>query len=154
MGWNAGLGRIIGHATDPELAELLHDLDHRGCVEVLTVSGSDIARHRLQASTDRGTRCEIVVPRTQRLANGSVLLLDADRAVVVHLAEQQYLALAPQSPAAALELGYFAGNMHWPVLFRGAVLCILMQGPEESYLERLQPMLQDGRIRRVEMPHG
>ena len=53
------------------------------------------------------------------------------------------------TPEAALELGYFAGNMHWKVAFDGERLRIAVQGPVESYLERLAHLLRDGRVSRV-----
>ena len=89
-----------------------------------------------------------MLPRTERLSNGAVLLLESDRAVVVRLREAEWLALQPRDAAAALELGYFAGNMHWPVRFDGAALKIALHGPAEGYLERLDHLLKDGRIRR------
>ena len=47
-------------------------------------------------------------------------------------------------------IGYFAGNMHWAVRFQGAELHILLHGPAEAYLERLDPLLSGGRIARVQ----
>ena len=47
--------------------------------------------------------------------------------------------------AAALELGYLAGNMHWRVRFQGTVLEIALEHAEEAYLSRLAPLLDSGR---------
>lgn len=143
------LDRIIGHASDPRIADALHHVGHHDGVEYLTLSEVDTQRHRLRATTDRGTECAIAIPRVERLANGAVLWLDHDRAVVVRMEETPWLALMPRDAAAALELGYFAGNMHWKVEFDGAMLRIALHGATESYLERLAPMLADGRVRRV-----
>ena len=52
--------------------------------------------------------------------------------------------------AAALELGYFAGNLHWRVRFEGERLLVALEGPEEDYLSRLKPFLDVGRARRAE----
>lgn len=143
------LDAILGVATEPEIAEALHDLEHRGRVEYLSLSESDTQRHRLRALTDRGTQCAIALPRHQHLANGAVLLLEKDRAVVVRMQETAWLVLQPRDAEAALELGYFAGNMHWKVAFDGERLRIAVQGPVESYLERLAHLLRDGRVSRV-----
>lgn len=140
---------IVGQANDPGISERLHDLSHAGRVEHVTLSRSDTARHRLRVVTDRGTECAVALPRSQRLCNGAVLLLDDARAIVVRLQEQAWLALAPHDAAAALELGYFAGNMHWRVRFDGAVLRIALEDSEASYLDRLAPFLSDGRARRL-----
>jgi urease accessory protein len=143
------LTRVVGSATDAALAARLHDLEHAGRVEYLRLASADIGRHRLHAETDRGTECAVILPRSERLANGAVLLLERDRAVVVRLVEAQWLHLAPRDPAAAIELGYFAGNMHWPVRFDGATLRIQLNGPEADYLARLEHLMADGRVRQV-----
>lgn len=143
------LDRILGQASDPALADRLHDLSHNGQVETLSLSGSDIQRHRLRLSSDQGTDCAIRLERHQQLRNGSVLMLDGQRAIVVQMQDQQYLSLKPRDAAAALELGYFAGNMHWAVRFADDRLQIPLNGPEADYLERLAPMLADGRVARA-----
>lgn len=143
------LDRIIGQASDPAVADLLHDLSHAGQVETLSLSGSDIQRHRLRLNSDRGTDCAIRLERHQHLRNGSVLMLEGKRAIVVQMQDQEYLGLQPRDTAAALELGYFAGNMHWTVRFAGSTLQIPLNGPEADYLERLAPMFADGRVTRA-----
>src|SRR5262245_29748409 len=113
------IDHIVGLTTDGEIAEALHALQHRGTIEYLTLSSADTLRHRLRALTDRGTECAIALPRTQHLTNGAVLVLDAERAIVVRMARSDWLVLEPRDTAAALELGYLAGNMHWKVEFAG-----------------------------------
>lgn len=141
---------VLGFASDPALAERLHLLSHDGRVEQVTLAQDDVHRRRLRATTDKGTDCLIALPRDQALGDGAVLLLDESRAVVVRLAEERWLALAPRDSAAALELGYFAGNLHWRVRFQGARLLVALEGREADYLARLQPFLDDGRARRLD----
>ena len=62
---------------------------------------------------------------------------------------QQRLRLEPRDEAAAIELGYAVGNLHWRVEFAGSHLRIALDGPEADYLDRLQSLLADGRIARV-----
>ncbi len=140
---------VLGFASDPELAERLHELDHAGRVERLMLGRDDVHRRRLRARTDQGTDCLIALPRDQRLGDGAVLVLEPAHAVVVRLTEERWLALKPRDAAAALELGYFAGNLHWRVRFEGGHLLVALEGPEEDYLARLQPFLDDGRARRA-----
>jgi urease accessory protein len=146
------LTRILGLATDGDIAARLHDLEHAGTVEQIVLDRQDMARHRLRARTDRGTECAIALPRAERLANGAVLLLDASRAIVVRMAEEAWLRLSPRDAAAALELGYFCGNMHWRVRFEGFVIAIALDGPPAAYLDRMAHLIADGRVRRAD--HG
>jgi len=143
------LKAILGHVTEADIADALHHLEHHDRVEYLTLSEADTQRHRLRALTDKGTECAVALPRHQHLSNGAVLLLENERAVVVRMQEAQWLVLQPRDASAALELGYFAGNMHWKVAFDGQQLRIAVQGPVESYLERLAHLLRDGRVSRV-----
>jgi urease accessory protein len=143
------LTSITGAATDARIAELLHELEHAGRVEYLTLSQEDTHRHRLRVTTDAGTECAIVLDRASRLFNGAVLMCDDERAIVVKMRETEWLTLAPRDTPAALEIGYFAGNMHWAVRFEEARLRVVLQGPVESYLERIEPFLADGRVRRI-----
>ena len=46
--------------------------------------------------------------------------------------ETNWLLIAPTDAAAALELGYFVGNLHWRVRFDGHVLKIALDGPEQN----------------------
>lgn len=144
------LTAILGYATDELFHERLHRLEHRGAVETITLDRRDMQRHRLRAATDKGTSCAIALPRKARLGDGAVLLADEQRAVVVRAAEQHWLRLVPRDEAAALELGYHAGNMHWRVHFEGNVLAVALEGPEASYLARLEAFLGDGRARRAD----
>jgi urease accessory protein len=136
-------------ASDEKLGERLHALSHAGQVEYVILSRADMGRHRLRVTGDKGTECAIALPRSEKLTNGTVLLLEAERAIVVRMQEEEWLEIVAVDDAAAVELGYFAGNMHWRVRFDGAVLKIALEGPEANYLARLAPLLGSGRIRRA-----
>ncbi len=143
------LTQVLGNASDGKLAEALHRLEHSGKVETLVLKRADIARKRLHAFTSAGTEVGIMLDRSEALSNGAVLLLEEDRAIVVRLDEPQWLALAPRDAAAALELGYFCGNMHWKVRFVGEYLHVSMEGPRGDYLTRLDHLLADGRVSEI-----
>jgi urease accessory protein len=144
------LERILGHASDAAIAEALHHVDHRGGVEYVTLEAIDTRRHRLRVHTDRGTDCAIALSRDEHLSDGAVLLLEHDRAVVVRMRDAQWLVLEPRDAAAALELGYFAGNMHWKVEFVGPRLRVAVDGPLERYLERISGYVESARVRRID----
>ena len=141
------LNAIIGLSTDDDLHERLHDLSHRGTVETIRLEQKDMLRRRLRAETDKRTVCAIALPRDRKLEDGAVLLIEEGRAIIVRAAEEHWLRLQPRDAAAALELGYHAGNMHWRVRFDGAVLAIAQEGPRKTYLDRLEAYLADGRAK-------
>jgi urease accessory protein len=144
------LNQIFGNASSGEMAEKIHRLSHAGRLEKIRLSAADTSRKRLRVTTDKGTDCAIALNRQARLENGSVLWLDDDRAIVVRMIETEWLRIAPANEAAALELGYFVGNLHWRVRFDGANLEIALDGPEQNYLDRLAAHINSGRARRVD----
>ena len=70
---------IVGAANDPPIADRLHELEHRGRVEYLTLSQEDTQRHRLRAATESGTECAVILGRSEHLYNGAVLLLNDEQ---------------------------------------------------------------------------
>ncbi|MBI6629951.1 urease accessory protein UreE [Pontibaca salina] len=143
------LDTVIGFASDAPFDAEIHLLSHAGKVEYLDISPNDVSRRRIRLSTDKGTDCAIALAREQRLADGAVLKLESDRAIVVRLSEQEWLAVSACDQAAALELGYFAGNLHWKVRFDGTILLIALEGPMQTYLDRLEVILAQGKVKVV-----
>jgi urease accessory protein len=143
------LNEVVGHTTDSGIAKKLRELEGKGQVEYVAITRDDSRRHRLRIRSDRDTEWAIALPRTAHLQDGSVLLLDDDRAVVVRLRERGWMSLAPRDVASALELGYLAGNNHWKVRFDGVILSVALEGPEQTYLDRLTSHLADSRVTRV-----
>lgn len=143
------LSEIIGRVGDPAISRRLHQLGHSR-VEYITLGREDASRHRLRVVTDQGTECAVVLSRSARIVDGAVLLLEDDRAIVIRLSERNWLSLAPRDVAAALELGYQAGNSHWTVRFDGPIMRIALEGPEQNYLDRLAAFLSAHRVTRTD----
>jgi urease accessory protein len=140
------LTTVAGLATDPMIAGQLHDIAHGGGLERITLPPGDLARRRFRAVTDRGTECGVALPRDAALQNGSVLLLEANRAIVLGTSEEAWLTLRPKDAEAALALGYHAGNLHWRVRFAGPLLRVALDGPRQAYLDRLALVIADGNV--------
>jgi len=136
--------KVLGFASDPQIASQLHDLSHNDKVEYLVLNREDAARKRLRAITDKGSECLIAIPRNEALSDGAVLEL-GDRALVVRMADERWLTLRARDQSAALELGYFCGNLHWRVRFLRDRILVALEGPEQDYLDRLQPLFASGR---------
>ncbi len=143
------LTRVLGYASDEDKAEQLHHLQHHSAVDYIVLQREDTLRHRLRAHSQTNREYLIALPRTQHLSDGAVLVLESHRAVVVKMAEEHWLRLLPGSLGDAVELGYFAGNLHWRVRFHGDELHVALEGPESSYLNRLRPFLDAKRIQRL-----
>jgi urease accessory protein len=140
------INRVIGSRLEPALSEQIHELEHRRAVDLLKIASADIARRRLRATTSEGAEVAIALPRDQQLFDGAVLLLEADRAIVVRVAEERWLRLQPRGIADAIELGYQAGNLHWRVRFDGEALLVALEGPLDSYLARLGTLMAERRV--------
>jgi urease accessory protein len=136
------------------LAERLHDLSHHGGVEYVTLRPEDAARRRLRVVTDRGTEGAIILDRTERLSDGTVLLLEDHRAVVVRFAAPSWLGVRPRDAAAALEVGYLAGNHHWQARFDDGVLWVQMDGDPSMYRASLDGLVDSGRAVLLEGQRG
>ncbi|MBU8808717.1 urease accessory protein UreE [Mycolicibacterium goodii] len=140
------LDGIVGWATDAAIAGRLHELQHRGAVEYVHLDAHDLDRKRLRVSTDVGTAYAIVLPRDATLADGAVLLLDDDRAVVVRAGAPQTLTLRAVDTAAALRLGFVAGHLHWKVDQHGDTMVVRLQAPQDDYTARIADLLSSGRV--------
>ena len=142
--------RVLGDRHDAAFAEPLHRLEHKGAVDIALVAPGDMARHRLRLTTEGGEDIAIALPRNAALFDGAVLVLEADRAIVVRSAAETWLRLRPTNAADALELGYHAGNLHWRVRFDGGDLLVALTGPASAYLARIEPLIAAGRVTVVE----
>ena len=139
------LEKILGNAHDHDMEHRLHHLEHDGAVEFITLSRADTQRHRLRVVTDHGTECAIVMARDEHLFDGAVMLLELQRAVVVRVEASQWLRFVPRDIHSALELGCFAGNLHWRVRFEKGVLLVAVENDLDYYFQRLHHFLKDGR---------
>jgi urease accessory protein len=143
------LESIVGLATDAALAERLHHLEHDGKVEYILLAGEDTARRRLHVADRPRHRlrhpaaAHRPVGERRRPAAGA---RPCDRRAP---GEEAWLDLVPRDAAAAIELGYFAGNMHWPVRFEGDSAHRAAWTRAGIY-RRLDHLLKDGRIRRAD----
>lgn len=141
---------IVGNIADPGMGARLHRLDHAGGVETITLPRADLARRRLKATTDKGAPIAVALPRSQRLSDGAILVMSDDRAVVVRVEPESWLRLRPADAAAALAVGYHAGNLHWRVGFDGGDLLVALEHDEKQYRDRLGDLVAEGKVRIIE----
>jgi urease accessory protein len=115
-------------------------------VEFLAMTEADVGRRRLRLVTDQGTDCAISVDHPEELSDGAVLLLEADRAIVVRVGAPKLWRLRARDRAAAMQLGWHAGNLHWRVRFDGDALLVLLDGPLAEYRARLRTLLDSNQV--------
>jgi len=130
----------------PDVAKRLHRFDHAGTLDWLILSRSDLARRKLRAQTVNGQEVAVALPRSERLSDGAVLRLDEEGALVVKVEAEDWLRIRPRDINGALRLGFHAGNLHWTVRFEGDEIVIAIENPRESYLARLQHLIDEGLI--------
>jgi urease accessory protein len=143
------LNTIVGWVTDDTVASQLHDLGHDQAVEYIHLDAYDLDRTRLRVTSDAGTDYAVILPRGSALADGAVLLLEPDRAVVVRAGAPRTLTLRAADLAAALRLGFLAGHLHWKVTQHDDVLVVHLDGPESDYLARIAELTDSGRVELV-----
>ncbi len=124
----------------------MHNLEHQGAVDVLSLALADVSRRRMRVQTRGGEDLAITLPRDQTLFDGAVLLLEPERAIVVRVNTERWLRLSPRSIADAVELGYHAGNLHWRVRFAGETLLVALEAPVDDYIARLGSMVTERRV--------
>jgi len=137
---------IIGHEADAAFQVRLHDLEHHDSIELLFVPPDEAGRKRFRLTTDRGTDCAISLDRDEQLTNGALLYIDSKTAIIARFGQQSVWRLRPANPAAALKLGWSAGNLHWRVRFEGDCLVVLLDGPLTDYRARLEHLLNGGDV--------
>ncbi len=141
---------IVGWVTDQAVADRLHELRHHPdlehAVEYLHLDVHDLNRKRLRATSDAGTDYAIVLQRDSALADGAVLLLETDRAVVVRAGARRTMTLRANDIGAALRLGFLAGHLHWKVDQRDDTVVVHLEGPESDYISRIVELLDSGRV--------
>jgi hypothetical protein len=97
----------------PAVADRLHELRHHPelehAVEYLYLDVHDLDHKRLRATSDVGTDYAIVLSRDSALADGAVLLLESDRAVVICAGAPRTITLwywnLIANPNASIEVG-------------------------------------------------
>ena len=137
---------IKGNETDPHVARRLHDIEHKGQLHTLILAAEDMQRHRIRGTTEQGLECAIALPRDMSLKDGAVVHMGEDLAIVVRARPTRWITLRPQTIAAALELGYVAGNMHWKVRFAGECLSVAQWGTEADILNRVKHLMDTGQV--------
>jgi urease accessory protein len=137
---------IVGYATDSDLRTRLHALEHADAVELLFMAEADLGRRRIRLTTNRGTDCAVSVDRAEDMSDGAVLLIDATRAILLRVGAPKTWRLRARDAAAAMQLGWHAGNLHWRVRFEGDDLLVLLDGPLADYRARLGALIDAGLV--------
>lgn len=141
--------------ADPALAAARDRHRERGTLERLHVDETQRRRSRFRARTDAGTELGVVVPGTEPLVPGDVLL-DEDVMIVVELAESPTLAVtfdAETEPATAAVAGHAVGNRHWDLAVESGTVYVPAGPDPDTRCEMLERVLPaDATIERAAVP--
>lgn len=137
---------IVGWVTDQAVADRLHELSHHPDLEYLHLDVHDLNRKRLRATSVAGTDYAIVLQRDSALADGAVLLLEPDSAVVVRAGAPRTMTLRANVIGAAMRLGCLAGHLHWKVEQGDDTVVVHVEGPESDCISRTVELLESGRV--------
>jgi urease accessory protein len=137
---------VIGHESDARHHKQLHALSHHNGIELLYVPAEEAGRKRFRLATDRGTDCAVSLDREEALADGALLYIDDERAIIARFGEQRVWRLRAANAQAALKLGWNAGNLHWRVRFERDGLVVLLERPLEEYRARIASLLDEGDV--------
>ena len=140
------LNHITGSINDEAFAEQIHALSHADKIEYIRLDPADLSRKKFKARTTTGRTCAISLPRDSRLENGSILHIEKNLAIVIKANALSWLQVKPKNIGMAIELGYFAGNMHWQVKFSSQYLYIALHAAKQTYLSRLHKYIADQSI--------
>ncbi|WP_341358681.1 hypothetical protein V5H98_13015 [Georgenia sp. M64] len=141
----------VGREFDGALADELHRLEHANRVERIYLPEPLVGRRRFRATSDRGTEFGIVLDQDPNDIDGLVLLLEPDRAVVLHRGAPETLVLRATDVAGGIQLGWHAGHLHWRVRTEGDRLVVLLDAPADEYLTRITTFLDSGQIEVAEL---
>lgn len=112
---------VVGNIySDIELQKKLSSQRESGNFEVLQLSRTDMEKHQMRKTTDRGTDLGIVLDSGLRLKHGDVL--NTDNLIIVEQLKEKVAALsvaAPGEPDRIMEVfvlvGHAIGNRHRPI---------------------------------------
>lgn len=144
------LSDLVGWAGDEKVASRLLELDRRHALERIYLDVQDMGRSRMLVTSDAGTDYAVALPRGTSLADGAVLLLSSDHALVVRAIAPKILTLRARDAASALRLGYLAGHLHWKIEQDSDILVVHLDGPEDGYTARIADLLDSGRVQRFD----
>ena len=139
--------QVLGSRLDPAFAERIHEVEHQGAVDLLTVPapmllGIAFARRRKAAPRSRSPCRAISICSTVPCSCSC----SSPTMPLVRVAQERWLRLQARSIADAIELGYHAGNLYWRVRFAGEALLVAMEAPMDDYLARIGALIRERRV--------
>lgn len=143
---------VVGHSSDEDIRARLHGLEAEEAVVYLSVAPSDLGRRRFKVGGSDGAEYGVALSSGDALRDGSVLILDDTRAVVVAMEDELTLTLRATSTQGGIQLGWHAGHLHWRVRFAGDDLIVILDAPADEYLDRIRDHISEGSIEVVESP--
>ncbi|MEO1389349.1 MAG: hypothetical protein AAFV85_18590 [Cyanobacteria bacterium J06634_6] len=135
------------------VSQIALDRKQQNCLDI-SIERKDCCKGRIFATADLTASDSeapdleqpvgIIKGRDWTLRDGDVLLTQSQKRVLIHIKQQQVIALqfdrkAYNSPVKLMHLGHVMGNQHWPISLQGETLYVEVAAD----VERIESAIQE-----------
>lgn len=139
------INSIVGNIrNDENLTVKYRVMTENRLSEIVQISRTEAERVRMRKTSNKGNDVAITLPQNAHLKNGDVLLLTADRMIVVEITPEKVAVVSFKSIPndhlfeTAVRIGHTIGNLHRPIRLEDNKIFIPIQADSElDLLKRL-----------------
>ena len=139
------INSIVGNIRNDENFTLKYRvMTENRLSEIVQISRTEAERVRMRKTSNKGNDVAIMLPQNAHLKNGDVLLLTADRMIVVEITPEKVAVVSFKSIPndhlfeTAVRIGHTIGNLHRPIRLEDNKIFIPIQADSElELLKRL-----------------
>ena len=137
------INSIVGNIRDDDKLTLKYQvMTENRLSEIVQISRTEAERVRMRKTSNKGNDVAIALPQNTRLRNGDVLLLTADRMIVVEITPEKVAVVSFKTITnnhlfeTAVRIGHMIGNLHRPIRLEDNKIFIPIQADSELDLLR------------------
>jgi urease accessory protein len=137
------INSIVGNIRDDDKLTLKYRvMSENRLSEIVQISRTEAGRVRMRKTSDKGNDVAIALPQNTHLRNGDVLLLTADRMIVVEITPEKVAVVSFKTITddhlfeTAVRVGHTIGNLHRPIRLEDNKIFIPIQADSELDLLR------------------
>jgi urease accessory protein len=137
------INSIVGNIRDNDKLTLKYQvMTENRLSEIVQISRTEAERVRMRKTSNKGNDVAIALSQNTRLRNGDVLLLTADRMIVVEITPEKVAVVSFKTITdnhlfeTAVRIGHTIGNLHRPIRLEDNKIFIPIQADSELDLLR------------------